>query len=602
MTIEGTTNEFFLEKNGEQVSFSSVRSPAYIHPPTSAGLDSLFGDFLFEDSPTRQQAQVDTTAKGNQRRCLQFPPTSAISAEVPTHSFPSRTSRIAPQDTRTPGDTGSPHAFDLGWSPTRGQNSISNTGDKCSRSESGHGYLHPQAATSVRSENPSLASPSHIDWNQLDLPVLDDFLFSQPYSVDNIWSPQSQKQSKVSSPIATAKFAEDGAAGNCGPLSTLTELPLQTLKDTQPIPIDPRLLTSSAPGNFTIPQSVITGHGVETSGSTPSEVPSMPIESGQILEIQTTSPESIMELDEPKNDLEEREKGWIRTNKSKGKYSRAKKIAEFDPKKVYNPLTVAPLQWGAFNYTSEGELEAGRPYTVKQIETFLYEHPLHQIRGPKESGLRIWIQRVPADSARRYPTQWSSKCRFSNCCETTRKISVGHFRVAFDEQSHKNQGTDPLINAGRILTAEVDGVNRMSLGHRQVNAEAVRFVQECEEGWIPRGYALHPRGSGTTNHQGSLTYKLHVAKIDEEPPSRQKVREKRGDKTTYHNHHLGNLDLLAQEREINKNVGFLDMPEKSRRAAQTKGKKRKAQDLVELDCEESLNSGRSETSKKLRKR
>ncbi|KZF24110.1 hypothetical protein L228DRAFT_89492 [Xylona heveae TC161] len=118
----------------------------------------------------------------------------------------------------------------------------------------------------------------------------------------------------------------------------------------------------------------------------------------------------------------------------------------------------------------------------------------------------------------------------------------------------------------------------MSLGERNVFAVARKFLKACN---IPgelsgentnharlsqilkdyprlrndKSNASHPSQEqrngteGAFRHEGSFTHLLHLAKLDEEPCIRQRIRNARGNKGTMINNHLGNLDFQIRERE-----------------------------------------------------
>ena len=144
-------------------------------------------------------------------------------------------------------------------------------------------------------------------------------------------------------------------------------------------------------------------------------------------------------------------------------------IKNFNAAEFYHPLRSRPASWGStnpetgeqlFQYTEYGELNPLHTFTVQQIIEYIGEHPLNyrldpknpgkMVRDTKHSGLKLWIQCVPADSGRRYPDKLSDKCRFSNCPDPRRTIRKGDFRIAFDEQPRGGRETDPFHNAGYV--------------------------------------------------------------------------------------------------------------------------------------------------------
>lgn len=271
------------------------------------------------------------------------------------------------------------------------------------------------------------------------------------------------------------------------------------------------------------------------------------------------------------------ERPWVVTNKTKGLNNRAAKIANYKPEENYTALSSAPASWQDFKYTIDGELERGKFYSVAQIEQFLYQHPLHNTANGydrKNSGLIVWIQKNPADSARRYPTSLSSRCRFADCFAINNTINQGQYRVTFDEQSHQERNHDPHHNAGyvhlyclekhldfpklcanlnvrvenRNLPSEPDAKNRMLMSSAAERITAEEFVNHCTTFGQPLGYPFHQLPNRP--HEGTLAHKLAVVKVENEPTTQKRLREARGQdkKGTALKNHLGNLEIETVER------------------------------------------------------
>ncbi|KAI4128894.1 MAG: hypothetical protein LQ347_003996 [Umbilicaria vellea] len=271
------------------------------------------------------------------------------------------------------------------------------------------------------------------------------------------------------------------------------------------------------------------------------------------------------------------EKPWVVTNKNKGLNRRAAKITNYRPEEYYSALSRVPASWRDFKYTIDGELERGKLYSVAQIEQFLYEHPLHNTADGydrKKSGLIVWIQKNPADSARRYPTSHSSRCRFAKCFAINNTINQGQYRVTFDEQSHQERNHDPHHNAGyvhlyclekhldfpklcanlnvraenRNLYSELDGKNRMLMGSKAERITAEEFIDNCTTFGQPLDYPSHDLPNRP--HEGTLTYHLSRVKLENEPSAQHRLRAERGQdkKGTALKNHLGNLEIETVER------------------------------------------------------
>ncbi|KAI4280235.1 MAG: hypothetical protein L6R38_004602 [Xanthoria sp. 2 TBL-2021] len=221
-------------------------------------------------------------------------------------------------------------------------------------------------------------------------------------------------------------------------------------------------------------------------------------------------------------------------------------IQTFDGSRVYDPLPHRPRNWSIFRYTPDGELEPGTLYTPAQIQYYLYRHPLQTFsdgsKALKQGRLRLWIQRNPSDSKRRYPDPLqSNRCRFKRCFATHNVINQGHLRLCFDEYWHLNNEnfhTDPFKNAGyvhlnclerfldfpqlchdlpillddRDMPLEPDCRNLMSLAPRHFKGRnlydvASGFLHECNIETLV-GY---PRGARP--HPGTFVWRLMLAKV-----------------------------------------------------------------------------------------
>jgi len=98
-----------------------------------------------------------------------------------------------------------------------------------------------------------------------------------------------------------------------------------------------------------------------------------------------------------------------------------------------------------FAYNKWGELKS-TTLTAEQLTAYLLSAS-HQRRQT------LYIQRTPADSARRYPTTASSTCRLASCpghLHSGRKIAVGTYRVAIDERWGSVPNSDPMVVAGYV--------------------------------------------------------------------------------------------------------------------------------------------------------
>jgi hypothetical protein len=183
---------------------------------------------------------------------------------------------------------------------------------------------------------------------------------------------------------------------------------------------------------------------------------------------------------------------WVKVNTTAGlNTTRAKRINQFKPEEVYGKHASPFSNWSSsnghvFKYTEDGELE--KPdFKASAIKDFIYEHPKMQ-----DAKLTLWIQRCPADSARRYPTAGSSKCRFRSCPAHRLgyhgTIVHGHYRVAFDEKWRTNKDeADPMVCAGYVhlycLERFLNFPDICSLKHVSVRVDERELSKEPKGRW-----------------------------------------------------------------------------------------------------------------------
>ncbi|CAL3965083.1 hypothetical protein PZA11_002085 [Diplocarpon coronariae] len=245
---------------------------------------------------------------------------------------------------------------------------------------------------------------------------------------------------------------------------------------------------------------------------------------------------------------------------------RTHNIASTDPTKHYRPLRQKPESWGSvrfdtgeptFVYTEHGELDPKRSFDVEQISEFLSQNPL------TNKTFTLWIQTVPADSGRRYPTKNSDKCRFSCCPDPNRTIRKGDFRVAFDEDS-SNMHRDPYHCAGYVHlyclekcldfpsicrdfdvrpdTRELpEGKNKMAItrDHESMARIVGDFVKDSVP-WAEFGTGERP----DVYYEYTLCSKLTDEHLIKQPRHLQIIREQRGGNTI--DRHRNNLDLYVE--------------------------------------------------------
>ncbi|KAM3068700.1 hypothetical protein ACMFMG_010878 [Clarireedia jacksonii] len=270
-------------------------------------------------------------------------------------------------------------------------------------------------------------------------------------------------------------------------------------------------------------------------------------------------------------------KPWVKPNlKTAGKNGRPANIQGFDASKVYDKLSNRPQSWGTknqfggypFRYTAEGELVSDIKFTQDLLMEYLVDHPGHMASGKydtKNSGLIIWVQSVPADSAARYATEHSDKCRFVDCPVPNGTIHKGHYRVAFDEQSWSNENLnlDPYNNAGYMHLYCFEKMidfpqlckdfniqpDTRVFPHEKKNRMAVTR-DNPEMRTIVLDYVNNQPGWNLLNnpyrYEETLSCKLTKEHIRAEPAARRAIRNKRGGNTI--DKHLNNLELTKEGR------------------------------------------------------
>ncbi|XP_014554166.1 hypothetical protein COCVIDRAFT_18020 [Bipolaris victoriae FI3] len=150
------------------------------------------------------------------------------------------------------------------------------------------------------------------------------------------------------------------------------------------------------------------------------------------------------------------DKPWVRINHTtKGETTRTARINQHaEEGHKYKSKRLPYGDWDSTHYAFEYSKNNGmhefkkRTMSARQIHEYITQYP--------GDNLRIWIQPVASDSARRYASASHSHCRFEKC--PMRKYTgkgtaeVGNYRVAFDEK-HKTYGpgvVDPYDCVGYV--------------------------------------------------------------------------------------------------------------------------------------------------------
>jgi hypothetical protein len=316
-----------------------------------------------------------------------------------------------------------------------------------------------------------------------------------------------------------------------------------------------------------------------------------------------------------KGKLEEIPRRTQANPRTKGRNKRHENILKFDATELYEPLPEIPGSWSTpnseFQYNKFGELNTRLRLTQEQMLDFLYLHPLHSLDGdydPRNSALTLWIQSVPADSNRRYPSLGSDKCRFASCLAKHNTIHKGFFRVAIDEHSRSSIKVDPFHCAGFVhlyclekflnfpslckkLNIRPD--NRLLIEPRNKMA----LTRDYNELYgIAENFIKNSEDQTTWDYTKTLSYELTMKYIELEPDSRSRKRKKTGG--NHLNSHLGDLEVFvegerkkyADRKRRRGNPG----EENSDKENNAEDRKRRREDL---DEEDSLDNQSNEDNK-----
>lgn len=138
------------------------------------------------------------------------------------------------------------------------------------------------------------------------------------------------------------------------------------------------------------------------------------------------------------------DKPWVRVNNTtRGETTRTARINQHTEEgRKYKTKPLPHGNWSSSGFRFEYSQNNGmhefkkRTMTAREIHEYITQYP--------GDNLRIWIQPVASDSARRYASASHSHCRFEACPMRvyTGKgtAEVGNYRVAFDEK-HRTYGT-----------------------------------------------------------------------------------------------------------------------------------------------------------------
>ncbi|KAI1422039.1 hypothetical protein F5Y12DRAFT_656822 [Xylaria sp. FL1777] len=273
---------------------------------------------------------------------------------------------------------------------------------------------------------------------------------------------------------------------------------------------------------------------------------------------------------------------------------------DVEPERYYGPSPPKPISWGPrddkgrhlFTYTEKGELAPGTFFTAQQMRQYLmgpcykdnFEPPprlpgVKTCRKKVRQGLTLWIGWPAAMANSRYPRGGeSTKCRFKNC-QYARTIALGEPWVILDERQNVNgEMIDPFHNAGYVhlfcLEHHFDLIDLWHLIDVRIDCRAFKreshpyfslehklpgIDAEFRAWWIATyeiWWQFKRRGlKRMRDHDTSLAQCLINFKLDHEPKSQVKNREKRGGVDI--SKHRGNPELKKKLRAYQK-YGLLD--------------------------------------------
>lgn len=250
---------------------------------------------------------------------------------------------------------------------------------------------------------------------------------------------------------------------------------------------------------------------------------------------------------------EDEDRLWVRVNGgTQGKSKRSGKLNQYNAEDHYDPLPLLPSWQSAdgnteFRYTEYGELTE-KTYTGQELSTFILEHDT--VFADQHCNLRLWIQKQPADSARRYPSKQASQCRFAECpyrqVGKNAIIQAGHLRVAIDENWNVyKKKADPFLVAAvghlfcfeqfinfPLICSQVEvkldervdfstEPNREFYGALDIDDKrrgpALAFLKAIKKGTFNEKYTFHPMhyGNGSKKpYEDTLTHHMVEAELE----------------------------------------------------------------------------------------
>jgi hypothetical protein len=284
-------------------------------------------------------------------------------------------------------------------------------------------------------------------------------------------------------------------------------------------------------------------------------------------------------------------KPWIRINANTEGDTRTAKINNWKNEYKYKPLPLGPWTSGkhTFKYTQNCNVDflTDAPMSTRKIREYIMNYPCDD-----EKRLILWIQKMPADTSRRYGSLQHAKCAFKDCPVqkyVTGTISTGEYRVAFDEKHFTHghnvdpydctayahlycmeqfldfdlvcQVADVRVDTRHVLPLEPNERSAFSMVDVPARAEIERFVKLASRNklrWAERwaNYPVHANYGPEDQkpHEHTLTYLAHCMYEEHQDHSHKKQAALRRVTISQRRVHLGDLEMSVADKRIEKEI------------------------------------------------
>ncbi|KAF3039421.1 hypothetical protein E8E12_009210 [Didymella heteroderae] len=284
-------------------------------------------------------------------------------------------------------------------------------------------------------------------------------------------------------------------------------------------------------------------------------------------------------------------KPWVRVNANTEGDTRTAKINNWKNKYDYKPLPMGTWTSGkhTFKYTQYENVDflTEAPMSTRKIREYIMNYPCD---GQKR--LILWVQKMPADTCRRYGSQQHAKCAFKECPVqkyVTGTISTGEYRVAFDEKyftygdkvdpydctayAHLYcieqfldfelvcQAADVRVDTRHVLPLEPNRRAAFSMVDVPARDEIERFVKLATRGklrmaerWFNYPFHGNYGPEDQKPHEYTLTYLAHCMYKEHQDDSHKKQAALRRVTVSQRRVHLGDLEMSVADKRIEKEV------------------------------------------------